>query len=185
MTNFQRRFNNLHRQSGLSQLALSEKIRRVTGVNIPQTTLSEYLTGKIVPSLTNASAIANTYNVSIEYLNGETEERRPIAALEKRLSQLAMPPEIERAALLVTRMSKEEQSELVSYITMRYRQWQQLNSLIELARRMDRNGTIAARINELVGIDITDHAPAELVNDDGFDNSDTGSINEQLSLLVG
>ena len=183
MTNFQRRFNNLHRRSGLSQAALSEKIRRATGVAIPQTTISGYLTGGIEPSITNASAIAKTYNVSIEYINGETEERRPIAALEKRLTQLHMPPEIERVALLMARMPKEEQSELVSYITIRYRQWQQLNSLIELAQRMDQNGSIAARIKDLSGIDITDHASANLVDEDLLSDGDAGGVNEQLSLL--
>lgn len=184
MTNFQRRFNNLHRRSGLSQAALSDKIKRVTGTNIPQTTLSGYLTGNIEPSIGNASAIAQTYNVSLDYMAGRTEEARPVAALEKRLSQLRMPPEIERAALLVARMSKKEQSELISYVTMRYRQWQQLNSLIELAQRIDLNGSIAARIKDLAGIDIADHAPVELVDDDLLSDGDPSGVDEQLTLLV-
>lgn len=180
---FRHRFTQLHKRSGWTQQRLSDAIKRRTGTHIPQTTISNYLAG-VEPSLSNAAAIAATYNVSIEYIAGATDDPRPLTVITDRLAQLAMPPEVERAALLVAQMPPEERAEVAAYMVARHGQWRQLSSLIEFARRMDVDGSLMERIAEISGIDVTGHASPELINDNLFDDGDPGGVNEQLSLLV-
>lgn len=181
---FRERFRLLLKRSGLSQRELSERIQRETGVRIPQGTISDYVASGVEPSLANAVAIARTLGVSVEYLAGETDRTDTVTAMQTRLQQLRMPQAIEKAALLASRMPPAEQAEIVSYITVRFRQWKQLNGLIQLARKMDVNGSLAARIQDLSGVDISaNDTPVNLIDDDLLSDGDTHGVNDQLALF--
>ena len=182
---FAERFRELHDKSGLSQAAAAERIYTVTGVRIPQTTLSGYLSKNEpqVPSVTNAAAIAETYNVSIEWLCGMTDDRRPIDALIERLKKLDFSPDVEETANMLAQLPDGYRDEVIGKARSVFDQWQIMHELIETARLMDTDGRLMDRIRQLSGVDPDRlKSPKELVRNGSLDNSDTGSVNQCLAL---
>lgn len=65
------RIKNLREEKSITQLQLSKIL------NIGNTTLSQYESGKRVPSDSIKKAIADYFNVSIDYLLGRTDKKEP------------------------------------------------------------------------------------------------------------
>jgi len=169
----------------MSQEATVEAIRRVTGVRMPQTTFSGYMR-ETEPPASIAGAIARFYNVSIEWMIGETEDRQPLPSALKRLSDLSFSRDVEKSAQLLMQLSEDERAEIVAMIAARYRQWETMNGLIEIVNRMDSTGTLAERIRDLSGIDIgSSKTRGQFVDNDLLSNGDLGCANEQLPLIAG
>ena len=65
---FKDRLKELRKQRGLSQVALAEKL------GLSKSTIGAYETGDIIPSLPALNAIADFFNVDLNYLNGAADE---------------------------------------------------------------------------------------------------------------
>lgn len=184
MSIFNERFFRLHKSGGLSQTGTAEKIYDATGVKIPQTTLSDYL-HRTEPDISIAAAIAKTYNVSLEWLAGMTDDKQPLSSMVRRISEMTMSPDVERAARLIAQMPEIQQNEIVSMVIAKHKQWQATKDLIEVVRQFDGNGVLSARIAELAGLDIRGpDAVSEFISDNLFSNGDTHSGDQQVPINI-
>jgi len=182
MTIFNERFFRLHKSGGLSQSGTAEKIYSATGIKIPQTTLSDYL-HRTEPDISVAAAIAKTYNVSLEWLAGMTDDKQPLSSMARRISEMIMPPEVERAARLITQMPEDQQNEIVSMVIAKHKQWQAMKDLIEVVRQFDSNGVLSARIAELTGLNTRSaNAASDFIGDNLLSNGDAHGGDQQVPL---
>jgi len=183
MTKFNDRLSQAHRGSDMSQEATVAAIQRVTGAKIPQTTFSGYLR-ETEPDTSNMAAIAQFYNVSLEWLAGMTDDRRPYDYILNRLGELSFSRDVESAAKILALMPEDERAEICSMIAARYRQWETMNSLIKIVEKFDSDGSIARRVKELSGLDLGGgNAGGNLGGDNTFGNGNLNSTSEQLALI--
>ena len=129
----------LHAASGMSQDEAVRMIQRRSGEQMHQTAFSSYLTNSDrhrVPSLLSAAALAMAYNVSIEYLMGWVKDRRPVATLLERLSELTFSPAVEGAAKRLASLPEAYQRKHIAAIEAdcqaweRERRWELLSKFI-------------------------------------------------------
>lgn len=86
MENFAKKFQDICYKKGLSQMQVAEKL------GVGQKTISNWMTGKITPNLPKIRHIADTFDVSVEYLLNDSEKiiskksRNPDTDLEKLLA---------------------------------------------------------------------------------------------------
>lgn len=183
MSKFNDRLSQIHRNSDMSQEGTVKAIERVTGAKIPQTTFSGWVRDK-EPDISSAVALAQFYNVSLEWLAGMTDDRRPLNQIAGRLKELSFGRDVESAAKLLSSMPEDERAEICSMIAARYRQWETMRSLVQVVEMFDRDGAISRRVKELSGLDLgTSKSSSDLVSDDLFGDSDLDGIGEQLALI--
>ena len=183
MSKFNERLSRLHKNSDMSQDATVQGIHRVTGTRIIQTTFSNYLR-ETEPDISVAASIAKFYNVSLEWLIGEVEDRRPVVQIIDRLNNLSFSKEVEGAAKILMEMPEDERGEIVAMIATRYRQWETMNSLIKIVEKFDSDGSIARRVKELSGLDLGGgNAGGNLGGDNTLGNGNLNSTSEQLALI--
>lgn len=133
MNTFYERLRRLHGQSGQSQQAAVDLIKRKTGEDIHQTTFGSYVRGDREPPISAVVAIAKTFNISIEWLCGMVEDKRPVAAILARLDELSFPADVEQAARLLAQMPEKQRRVHISAIELDYEErkanaelWQRL-----------------------------------------------------------
>lgn len=167
----------------MSQEATVKAIHRITGVQILQTTFSNYLRNT-EPDISTCTAISQFYNVSLEWLAGLTDDRRPLNQIAARLDELSFDRDVEGAAKLLAQMPEDERGEICAMIAARYRQFETMQNLIKVVELFDRDGSIARRVKELSGIDLSTSKPSDdLVSDDLLGDSNLNGTGEQLALI--
>lgn len=181
MPKFNDRLSQIHRNSDMSQESTVKAIERVTGAKIPQTTFSGWVRDK-EPDISSAVVLAQFYNVSLEWLAGMTDDRRPLNQIAGRLKELSFGRDVEAAAKLLSSMPEDERAEICAMIAARYRQFETMQNLIKVVELFDNDGSIARRVKELSGIDIG-KSSGDLVSDDLFGDSNLNRAGEQLALL--
>lgn len=127
----------LHNASGLTQEEAVAMIKRRTGEQMHQTAFSSYMTTDTrqrIPSITTTAAIAAAYDVSIEYLLGWVQDRRPVRVLVEKLRAALLPPEIDDAARRLAEMPAEYRAKYVADINFDYRRWQNERRLLAMAK---------------------------------------------------
>ena len=136
MSIFSQRLAEIHSQSCQSQAAAVEMIQRRTRESIAQTSFSGYLRGEKEPTIEAAAAMAKAFNVSLDYLCGHVDDRRPTAQLLDRLHQLSFSPEIEQAARrLAAEVLEEDRERLIADIDSAratYIRWKALARIVGL-----------------------------------------------------
>lgn len=105
---FYDRLRQLHSQSGQSQQSAVDLIKRKTGEDIHQTTFGSYVRGDREPPISAVAAIAKAFNISIEWLCGMTDDKRPLSAVLLRLSELTFPADVEDAARILAQMPEKQ-----------------------------------------------------------------------------
>lgn len=86
MENFAKKFQDMCYRMGLSQTQVAEKL------GVGQKTISNWMTGKITPTLPKIRHIADIFDISVEYLLSDSEKiisnknRNPDTDLEKLLA---------------------------------------------------------------------------------------------------
>lgn len=115
-----KRLTKLHNATDDSQEDAVKGIAARMGISIHQTTFSAYLRGVKWPTLPVLSALADYYNVSIDYLLGKTDDSTPVPTLVKNLEQSSLPAEIESAAKMLTELPEADRGSLVAQIKAAY-----------------------------------------------------------------
>lgn len=156
---FCQRLRQIHEETALSQEQAVEMIKRRTGYAIHQTTFSAIMRGANQPTLPVLLALAKAYRVNLEWLAGLTVERKPVDELLTRITEMALPEDVERAAKLMALLPPEQQRRWGAIIEGEYREreerrlnaekWEQLSRLVG---RMDKSGELRARIEAETGI---------------------------------
>lgn len=178
MNVFNVRLNALFESEGFSQQDAVKRIEAETGERIPQTTFDGYLK-KTEARATTLAALARYYKVSMEWLSGSSDDKTPCDELAKR----AAPEDLKQAIALMIEMPKEQRDEITSLIKYKHAQWKALMNLIQTMNRVDRNGTLPARVKELSGIDpSTLDSISDIIGNDLFGNGDTQGRNEQIGI---
>lgn len=164
---FSQRILKLHNDTGLSQDEAVVMIRQKTGETVHQTTYSNWLRGKKEPTISNLVALAQAYGVSADYLAGLTADPTPAEELSRGLHDAQLPEHVEDAAKKLTHLSGVSRDRIIAEIEERYRseqRWQQIESLV---KKMDGDGSVAARLlsklDDLGGSVVTAETAGELV----------------------
>jgi len=156
-----KRLSKLHEATGDSQEDVVKDFAVRTGVSVHQTTFSGYLRGAKFPTLPVLAALADYYNVSIDYLLGRTDDERPAMALTQQVDRMSLPEGVERAARLMAQLPPEQQRRWEAIIEGEYREreerkqnaerWERLSKLVGL---MDNTGALRSRIESETGVSL-------------------------------
>lgn len=77
-----KRLSEIRREQGKTQKEISEKIKELFNIEIKQGTLSSYEKGKTLPPINTLIALSKTYNVSLDWICGNSNERGNIKDLK-------------------------------------------------------------------------------------------------------
>lgn len=135
-----KRLSELHNRSGQSQQAATEMIKRKTGADVHQTTFGSWLRGDREPLIGAVATMAQAYNVSIEWLCGMIDDKRPVPVILDRLREVTFPADVEAAAKLLSTMPEDQRRLHIAQIEAdaaeRRRnedRWQRLLRSVEMA----------------------------------------------------
>ncbi len=77
-----KRLSEIRREQGKTQKEISEKIKELFNIEIKQGTLSSYEKGKTLPPINTLIALSKTYNVSLDWICGNSNERGNVKDLK-------------------------------------------------------------------------------------------------------
>ena len=107
MATFRDRFIYLRKRSGLSQSEMAEVLSAISGARISRTTVSMWEAGHRMPSRESLEAIADHFNVPMDYLLGREDD--PTSGPE-------LAPEITMIARAGKKMSPEQRKQMISVL---------------------------------------------------------------------
>lgn len=77
-----KRLSEIRREQGKTQKEISEKLKKLFNIEIKQGTLSSYEKGKTLPPINTLIALSKTYNVSLDWICGNSNERGNVKDLK-------------------------------------------------------------------------------------------------------
>lgn len=106
------RLRTLRSEVGLTQGDISEHLAR-HGIDVKQAAVSHYEIGRSEPNIATLNALAQLFEVSIDYLLGYTDNPQTIAEMEAALADNRGEGEI---AKLVGQLSKARRQQAIDYL---------------------------------------------------------------------
>lgn len=107
---FPQRLKQLRDDADITQTQLAKKL------NLTQSTIAYYESGKKMPTLENVEAIANFFNISVDYLLGRTNIMSPsILSINEPGPKYSIENNIEEE---IEKLSPESQEELKKYMEL-------------------------------------------------------------------
>lgn len=100
----------LREQEGVSQKQLAEAVR------LAQNTLSQFETGKREPDLSTTQRIADYFGVSVDYLLGRNDKKRPTPVTESGLSDRLQAPYMQEIHDTLLRLTPETRKLILAQI---------------------------------------------------------------------
>lgn len=142
---FGRRLRGLRQDKEWSQIELRDNIKKVTGVEIGETYISELERTEKMPSLEVAAAMAKTLEVTLDYLGFLIDDGS--ISYKRTQPDVYYSPEADEVARMVDRMSPSERSVIMQVA-------RNLSALTtERARRQAETEDILDSIEREMGID--------------------------------
>lgn len=111
MATFRDRFIYLRKRSGFSQQEMADVLSSISGARISRTTVSMWEAGHRMPSRESLEAIADHFNVPMDYLLGREDDTTSAPELS---------PEITMIARAGARMTPEKRADMLKILKTIY-----------------------------------------------------------------